>query len=102
MSFGKYSPNVWVFNPGRFCRCLGRSLICMKIISMDINLDLTHRTLGEEIWLWRRRSQPHDRRVFGKIGARLSQREAAEVLGITERTIDDLEHERPVLLDIAK
>src|ERR1700675_1966744 len=61
-----------------------------------INPDLTQRTLGEELWLWRRRSQPLDRRVFGKIGAAMSQREAAEVLGIAERTIDDLEHGRSV------
>ncbi len=71
------------------------------MIQCQDDLDLTHRTVGEELWLWRRRTQPLDRRVFGKIGAALSQREAAEVLGISERTIDDLENERPVDLDVA-
>jgi hypothetical protein len=70
-----------------------------------MNLDLTRRTAGEELWLWRRsdlvETRPLGRRVFGKIGATLSQREAAEVLGIAERTIDDLERERPVMLDEA-
>lgn len=64
-----------------------------------INYDLTDRTLGEEIWLWRRRQPALNGRAFGKIGATMSQEEAASILGIDYQLLVGLEEEESAVLD---
>lgn len=53
--------------------------------------DLGHLTIRELLWVWRRRQLATNGRLFGRSGSRMSQREAAEALGLSAQAYRLLE-----------
>lgn len=57
----------------------------------EMNKDLTSRTPGEELWLWRRRQVSPSGRSRSRVGSGLSQAEAAQMLGMATQRYHDAE-----------